>query len=169
MKKIIYLSIACILIIIAFSIFSQQKIANAPLFTNQSKDYTDQEQLSQEEKKFLLNEYLKNHISEISPQKEVLGGKFYITSLEISQEDKATVEYEDGHIVIKAIFDFQIRNNEVSINNFKILPQEELKKGDIIKQDISSFNECIQAEHTIMESYPRQCRTADGRIFIEGK
>ncbi|HNZ83967.1 MAG TPA: hypothetical protein PLA41_02695 [Candidatus Pacearchaeota archaeon] len=168
MKKIIYLSAACLLIIIAFSIFNQQKIANAP-FVDQSKDNTNQDQLNQEEKKLLINEYLENHISEISPQKEVLGGKFYITSLEINPEDKATVEYEDGHIVVKAVFDFQIKNKEVFINNFKILPQEDLKKGDIIKQNISSFDECAQAGYAVMESYPRQCRTADGKIFIEGK
>lgn len=32
---------------------------------------------------------------------------------------------------------------------------------------ISNFDECVQAGYAIMESYPRQCRTADGRLFVE--
>lgn len=40
-----------------------------------------------------------------------------------------------------------------------------------IRQDggkaISSFDECLQAGYPIMESIPRQCRTPDGRTFVE--
>lgn len=32
---------------------------------------------------------------------------------------------------------------------------------------ISNFEECEQAGNSVMESYPRQCRTQDGRIFVE--
>lgn len=34
-------------------------------------------------------------------------------------------------------------------------------------EDISSFDECAQAGYPIMESYPRQCNTPDGRTFVE--
>ncbi|MEK7509876.1 MAG: hypothetical protein AAB605_04145 [Patescibacteria group bacterium] len=32
---------------------------------------------------------------------------------------------------------------------------------------ITNFDECATAGNPIMESYPRQCRTADGRLFVE--
>jgi hypothetical protein len=35
-------------------------------------------------------------------------------------------------------------------------------------KNITSFEECVKAGYPILESYPRQCRTPDGRIFISG-
>jgi len=32
---------------------------------------------------------------------------------------------------------------------------------------IHSFEECVAAGNLVMESYPRQCRTADGKHFVE--
>jgi hypothetical protein len=32
---------------------------------------------------------------------------------------------------------------------------------------IDSFEDCVAAGNAIMESYPRQCRTRDGRLFVE--
>ncbi len=32
---------------------------------------------------------------------------------------------------------------------------------------ITNFSECAQAGNPIMESYPRQCRSPDGRVFVE--
>ena len=32
---------------------------------------------------------------------------------------------------------------------------------------ITNFDECAQAGNPVMESYPRQCRTKDGRTFVE--
>ena len=32
---------------------------------------------------------------------------------------------------------------------------------------IASFEECVAAGYPVMESYPRQCRTPDGTLFIE--
>ena len=33
--------------------------------------------------------------------------------------------------------------------------------------EISSFEECIAAGNPAMESHPRQCRTVDGKHFVE--
>lgn len=33
-------------------------------------------------------------------------------------------------------------------------------------EDISSFEECAQAGYPIMESYPEQCRSKDGQLFV---
>jgi len=32
--------------------------------------------------------------------------------------------------------------------------------------DITNFDECKSAGYPIMESYPEQCRTPDGRLFV---
>jgi len=32
---------------------------------------------------------------------------------------------------------------------------------------ITNFDECAAAGNPVMESYPRQCRTSDGRLFVE--
>jgi hypothetical protein len=68
-----------------------------------------------------LEEYLSRNISDISPEKEVLGGKFYITKLILISNDRAEVEYEDGHIALKADFNFIVKNGVVEITNFKLL------------------------------------------------
>jgi peptidylprolyl isomerase len=34
-------------------------------------------------------------------------------------------------------------------------------------KSINSFEECVAAGNPVMESYPRQCRTEDGRLFVE--
>ena len=33
-------------------------------------------------------------------------------------------------------------------------------------QKITNFKECVEAGNPILESYPEQCRTPDGRVFI---
>lgn len=41
-----------------------------------------------------------------------------------------------------------------------------LDQGDRGDQNINSFEECADAGYPIMESYPEQCRTPDGRNFV---
>jgi hypothetical protein len=36
-----------------------------------------------------------------------------------------------------------------------------------IAQEINSFDDCAKAGYPILESYPRQCKTPDGRTFVE--
>jgi len=33
--------------------------------------------------------------------------------------------------------------------------------------EVTTFDECVAAGNPIVESYPRQCRSADGLLFIE--
>ena len=35
----------------------------------------------------------------------------------------------------------------------------------ITNKDINSFEECVSAGHPVLESYPPQCETLDGRLF----
>jgi len=72
----------------------------------------------------ILEDYLNRNISQLSPEKEVLGGRFFITRLEILPEgDRSIIEYEDGHISLAAKIDFEIENGEVRINSFEIIPK----------------------------------------------
>lgn len=47
------------------------------------------------------------------------------------------------------------------------LPRE--VKGPEINQStrVSNFESCVAAGYPVMESFPAQCRTADGRIFVQ--
>lgn len=49
-----------------------------------------------------FEDYLRQNISVLSPEKEVLGGKFYITKITWSEKGAVLVEYEDGHIALRA-------------------------------------------------------------------
>jgi hypothetical protein len=51
---------------------------------------------------------IRARVSELSPEKEVLGGKFYITKIEFLSNSRAIVEYEDGHNAFKANVDFYV-------------------------------------------------------------
>jgi hypothetical protein len=81
------------------------------------------------ETELVVKNYLKENISTLSPSKEVLGGKFYITKIEWIGDNSGIVEYEDGHIALKATFDYIInvskQNNDYSviIKYFKITNQ----------------------------------------------
>jgi hypothetical protein len=33
--------------------------------------------------------------------------------------------------------------------------------------EVNNFNDCVKEGNPIMESYPRQCRSLDGRLFVE--
>jgi len=50
---------------------------------------------------------------------------------------------------------------EVPANNDTIQDND-----TVITENINSFEECVAAGYPIMESYPRQCRTAEGKHFI---
>jgi hypothetical protein len=83
----------------------------------------------------VLEVYLNDNISILSPIKEVLGGKFYLTKLEILEAGKGRVEYEDGHIALVGLFSFAFNGLEIQISDFII--EEEPANGllsDIYKQ-----------------------------------
>lgn len=70
----------------------------------------------------ILFRYLSANISRISPQKEVLGGKFLITNLVVTSSNTAEVSYSDGHIALAGRFNFAIDGNgNVTITNFVML------------------------------------------------
>ncbi|MEK7156485.1 MAG: hypothetical protein AAB790_01610 [Patescibacteria group bacterium] len=64
--------------------------------------------------------YVSQHISELSPAKEVLGGKFYVTGIEAT-DGKGTVRYEDGHNAFIADFAYTASDvRGIEITSFTI-------------------------------------------------
>ncbi len=69
-----------------------------------------------------LLEYLKNNISKLSPEKEVLGGKFYLTNLSLIDNEHARVSYEDGHNAYTAdVLFYANENGEIVIKEFIVI------------------------------------------------
>lgn len=67
-----------------------------------------------------IEDFIIQNISILSPEKEVLGGKFYITKIQ-ANNGTGTVEYEDGHIAFTADFTYQTDvAGKVSVVSFKI-------------------------------------------------
>lgn len=54
--------------------------------------------------------YVRQHISELSPVKEVLGGRFYVTDIHASG-GYGVVAYEDGHNAYTGEFTYSIRSD----------------------------------------------------------
>lgn len=71
-----------------------------------------------------IEEYVKLNISSLSARagaEEVLGGKFYVTSIE-AHGGAGTVEYEDGHIAFTADFTYSIdaSHGAITIDSFLV-------------------------------------------------
>ncbi len=51
---------------------------------------------------------------------------------------------------------------------YRITRSDEVASNDIAQptSEITSFDECVAAGNPVMESYPEQCRTKDGQLFV---
>lgn len=68
--------------------------------------------------------FLRLNLSELSPEKEVLGGTFYLTSLAWINDHEAVIDYEDGHIALRAQVSFSyldVNTGQVQVDNFSLL------------------------------------------------
>jgi hypothetical protein len=61
----------------------------------------------------IVKKYIEEHISTLSPVKEVVGGKFYTTNI-VTGKDSGVVSYEDGHNEFVADFSFTVDAAEQS-------------------------------------------------------
>lgn len=92
MKKIIVMLVPVLALVVA-----------ALLFIYNGSTRTDPTQPTG--KLMSIESYVSQHISELSPEKEVLGGKFYVTGIKV-EDGYGTVNYEDGHIALVADFTY---------------------------------------------------------------
>lgn len=67
-----------------------------------------------------VDRYIRENISELSPEQAVLGGTFYVTEIIFPAPGIAVVNYEDGHIALKAEVEYIFENNEVEIVSFEV-------------------------------------------------
>lgn len=72
-----------------------------------------------------VENYIRENISELSPEKEVLGGKFYVTKITFNENESGRVEYEDGHIALVADFKYRVSNGSIEITEFEIVEPAE--------------------------------------------
>src|SRR5262245_19717456 len=52
-----------------------------------------------------IESYVSTHIADLSPEKAVLGGTFYVTSIK-ADSGSGVVSYEDGHVAYTADFTY---------------------------------------------------------------
>jgi len=86
-----------------------------------------------------VGDYIRENISDLSPKAEVLGGKFYVTSIVFEGPYEATVEYEDGHNAYTAKVTFRVPSaNEVEIETFVVVAPEmppQINQKPIVSED----------------------------------
>jgi hypothetical protein len=66
--------------------------------------------------------YVEENLSEISPKKETLGGTFYLIGYDFENGENMIIEYEDGHVILRARVNFEYIDSEnINIKEVKIL------------------------------------------------
>jgi hypothetical protein len=70
----------------------------------------------------IVRQYIESHISTLSPQKEVLGGTFYVTNV-VTGPKTGVVSYEDGHNAYVADFNYTVDDAKgVHVTGFIVRP-----------------------------------------------
>src|SRR3989344_2008190 len=71
-----------------------------------------------------IESYVTQNISTLSPEKEVLGGTFYVTNIQVTPREGASgtgvVQYEDGHIALVADFSYEVNDRGITIKSFTV-------------------------------------------------
>lgn len=141
-------------------------------------DISCREKSSNAEEQNLVSEYIRANISTLSPEKEVLGGKFYINDIVFGEDRTGEVEYEDGHILLKAKFAYSLSEiGLVQIDSFEILPEENSafsETGNMVKEEgadgwLLVYEKPGQpALRVLLQFTPNsRCQATDGPITCE--
>ncbi len=70
--------------------------------------------------KIIVEKYIRDNIKNVAPEKSVLGGLWYVISVNVNPAMKnGTVTYEDGHIQKKASYNYVRNEGEVLISSIK--------------------------------------------------
>ncbi len=130
-----------------------------------------------------LKNYLKDHLSELSPRPEVLGGKFYVVDLKLEEPTRAIVNYEDGHNAYRASVLFTYVNEIIDVKKFTLIAENppavgndnpamiELKKlfvakYDLMEEDIRIKITNDQAKHLKGEAWFFPEGTGNSAVFL---
>lgn len=87
----------------------------------------------------------------------------------------ASIYCEENGWTLELIFDNWENYGICHFDNWEWCEEQEFYRKECfpailsgtINKNISSFESCVQAWNPIMESYPRQCKTSDWKIFVE--
>jgi len=83
-----------------------------------------------------VENYIRNNISNLSEEKAVLGGTFYVTKIIFFDSGRALVNYEDGHIALVALTKYSVGNDQkVNITSFKNLSGNFERTGNLTKDN----------------------------------
>lgn len=95
--------------------------------------------------KNLVGDHIRDNISDLSPEEAVLGGSFYVTSINFVSPTECIVDYEDGHIALTARAEFTVpAAGEVEIKSFELVEDREetsrtdndfSEQGNIVGED----------------------------------
>ena len=75
-------------------------------------------------------------------------------------------EYDERLASVCAIDDFDERYDALYEIIDEIIPIERDDVDDEFDEIIEDFEDCVEAGYPVMESYPEQCMTDDGRVFV---
>lgn len=129
MKKFGILLILVAIVVLGFFLLKEEKTNEIPVA-----------------KQELVEDYIRENISSLSPEEEVLGGSFYVTSVDFEDENSCLVEYEDGHIALKARAEFEVSSDEqVEITSFQVIEPEENVQEEI---NFSETGNIVESEET---------------------
>lgn len=88
----------------------------------QDDENGNEEEMTRDEREAIVDEYLRDNISDLSPEEEVLGGTFMVTEVSFETDSTGVVQYEDGHIALEADFSYSVDENgdpEVTLSNVR--------------------------------------------------
>ena len=131
-NKVWLTAIILVAVIIAVFILLKDSSQENGVVNNSPVEVIDDEATSSEEIVYVesdwvfFEEFLRANISDISPEKEVLGGKFYITNIEWVNEQTAIVDYEDGHIALRAEAELSFTDETKSVVQVERFEMREL-------------------------------------------
>lgn len=133
-KKTLFLTFI-ILFVFVLIIGSIYLVSNSSQEQNKnSNERNDNRQISPAIKE-QVESYIKENIGKLSPKEPVLGGSFYVTSVEFIDFHDCIVNYEDGHIALSARVEFQVPSaDKIEITKFELI-------GDNSKKTTGNFSE----------------------------
>lgn len=97
--------------IITSDLFVSKEIVEAP----QAPIASDEKEIVVDEI-FLVENYIRENITTITPEEPVLGGTFYVVEITVNESlHDGEFVYEDGHIQGRASFTYEIQDNAVVV------------------------------------------------------
>ena len=81
--------------------------------------------VSSADEKALVEAYIRQNISDLSPEPAVMGGTFQVTDVAFRTGNRAIVKYEDGHIALRALATYEVDGDDVEISSFDVLEDDE--------------------------------------------